>query len=254
MDHLHQTASGANYCSEHICGVVKCRVTGKDKLTRLNEEYGKKVGENAKPLCFCDEHIVEMQELYHYYKDEERKMAAMEGVKDQAHQMATDKNKDERARKRDKLRRSVGDDATTLRTLSASLITAADWRLELQIQVKRAFQDRTHFELPLKFVRAGLELHRAVEMKLGESCEHKGDEDKRQRKADNRANNARLKANKERRDAEAKDNSMTAPTTQDVGATVQLSEDGSKAAPESNRDAAASGGREETDEKSHLLG
>ena len=167
MDHLHQTASGASYCSAHICGMLKCIETDKDKLTRLNEDYGKKAGENARPLCFCDEHIGEMQELYRFYKEEERKMAVVDGIKDQVHQLATDNSKEGRTRKRDKIRRGVVNDEATLRNLSAGLITAADWRLDLQIQVKRAFQDRTHFELPLKFVRAGLELHRAVEMKLG---------------------------------------------------------------------------------------
>ena len=245
MDHLHQTASGASYCSAHICGMLKCRVTDEEKLTRLNEDYGKKAGENARPLCFCDEHIGEMQELYRFYKEEEKKMADTDGLNDQVHQLATDNSAEGRTRKRDKLRRSVGDDEATLRDLSTGLITAADWRLDLQIQVKRDFQDRTHFELPLKFVRAGLELHRAVEMKLGEHCEHKGDEDKRVKKATNRAINAKLKKNKERRDAEAKEAGAYAK--------AQPNGDGNKAALENNSDAAASGGREETDEKSHLL-
>ena len=71
------------------------------------------------------------------------------------------------------------------------------------------------------------------------------DEDKRVKKAANRAINAKLKKNKERRDAEAKE--------ADAYAKAQPSEDGNKAALENNSDAAASGGREETDEKSHLL-
>ena len=168
-------------------------------LERLNPKYGSKAGENAKPLLFCKKHMPFAGKFYKDHKDEEKKIADIAGIGKQIFQMVTEPNVEDRKRKRDKLRAGLGSDQEVLKEVAFGLAKAATYRAFLQMDVKMAFQDKVHYSMPSKMALAALELHRTMEMKLGEHCEHKDDEDKRVTKKRNRENNLNAKVAKDAR-------------------------------------------------------